>query len=73
MFNAVISSNLKCTDAFIEFCTYELKQDFYFYSDQREGEKTEHYTSFPALIETIESDTDGTGVKMYYGQGDLLA
>lgn len=47
VFNAVISSTLKSSDAFIEFCKYQLKeQDYYFYSNLSQGDMTEQYASF---------------------------
>lgn len=60
------------SDAFIDFCLQSLKgSDYYFYmqSGKPIGDQfqSETFDEIASLIQTVEQDTDNTGVMMYYG------
>jgi hypothetical protein len=69
----VATHNPKKADAFVEFCTKQLAEDSYFYlqagNPLAEGQ-SETYTCPKKLVATIDEDTDGTGVMMYFADNN---
>ena len=63
----------KKADAFVEFCTKQLAEDFYFYLQAgkplAEGQ-SEAYSCPEKLVATVDEDTDGTGVMMYFADNN---